>query len=673
MVAAGPEVAELLAQAAAAERAGDIPAMQRLGRQAADMFPDRAGAWFVLGVAQHRLAQPAAALASLRRARLLAPDEPAILHTLGLVAYAARQAKLAVDAFEALVARPGDTATDTLAQALVLLAQLLCDLGRPAEAERYARMAVAARPTGRDGQVALATALLAQRKFDEARHAIGEDPDDVDALLLLASALESDRQPEAAQKLYARVLQLDPDNARALVRQLDVALTLCEWQHYDRLVGAVLDRVRADVAADRGLAFDVFNLLALPVDSELILAASRAQAARHSRNAAPMPPRSVQRPSDGRVRIGYLLPYTDRHSLPQALVGIVERHDRTQFEVFGYSLRACDGSDFSRHFRARFDHVRDLGRGQATQSAASIQADGIDVLIDTTGHTGLNGLDVLAHRPAPVQAHYLGYGLTSGAAFVDYLITDRRFLGPDGEAHIAEAPVFLPHSFMATMRAPIALEAPDRRAEGLPETGVVFANFNHPCKIDPATFALWLGLLRDTPGSTLWLGDWASATRRHLRGVAAQHGVSPKRLVFATLAPHPVHLRRLALADIALDNRLHGGGVTTVDALWAGLPVVSLAGRTPAARLGASLLPAAGVPELVVDTEEAYRTLALALAGDPGRRAALRARLIAGRDTAPLFDTPRQARDLEAAYRRMWDRHLAGRPPAAIDLAGPSA
>lgn len=674
MVAARPadDAACLLAQAREAERNGDLVGALERARGATRADPLMPAAWFVLGVVQHQLGHAEDAVASLRRADALAPRQPGVLHTLGLVALAAGDAAVAIDALQRLAAHPGDMPRATLAMALAMLANQLCDLGQPEQAGQHAEAALALDPGNRDARLALSASLFNRKRHEAAIAAIGNIQDDVPGLLLLASAFEGERQPDRAAALYARVLQLDPQNRRARLRQLDVVLTLCDWRHYDALVSGVLRQVREDIASDRGLTYDVFNLLALPVDPQLILAASRTQAAHHARQAGTVRPAApnVARGATGnrRIRIGYLLPYTERHSLPQALAGIIERHDRSRFEVLGYSMRGCDGSDFGRAFRASFDRMQNVLRYQPTQAAAAIRKDGIDILIDTTGHTAFNALPILARRPAAVQAHYLGYGLTSGADFVDYLITDRRFLGPGGEAFISEAPVFLPHSFMATMRAPIALEGTSRAKEGLPQAGVVFANFNHPCKIDPATFALWIRLLRAVPGSVLWLGAWAEGTRQHLRGAAAELGVSPKRLVFAELAAHPVHLRRLELADVALDNRLHGGGVTTVDALWAGLPVVSLVGQTPAARLGATLLTAAGVPELLVDTAEAYLDLALALARDPDRRAALREKLIAGRDTAPLFDTGRQARALEAAYELMWRQHCAGGPPRPIDV-----
>jgi protein O-GlcNAc transferase len=667
----------LFARAQAAERAGDLVGMCAASEQAARDFPDHPGAWLVLGVARYRAGEGGAALQALRQAQALAPEAAEVNHKLGLIAYAHGDWPGATEALGRFAATPGTIDRSERVNALVLLANLLNETGRSAEAEQHARRAIALDPEHVDAQIALGAALSTQRSAEKQaeslaimRQVLAQHPDNVTALMVVAAGYESARRSEQAYPFYAQVLTIQPDNARALARLLDVALTLCEWRRYDALVAGVLGRVRADIAAGKGLAFDVFNLLPLPVDRELLLAASRAQAARHAREAKPLPPLPSPRrdEADRRIRLGYLLPYTDRHSLPQALIGIIEGHDRAHFEVFGYSRRDCNGSAFSRQFRASFDHMADLAQARAPHGAETIRRDAIDILIDTTGHTGLNGLAILAHRPAAIQAHYLGYGLTSGAEFVDYLITDRTFLGPEGERHISEAPVFLPHSFMATMRAPIAVDRSSRAEEGLPAEGVVFANFNHPCKIDPSTFQLWLELLRAVPGSVLWLGDWTEGTRRRLRGVAAEQGVSPRRLVFAAIKPHPLHLARLALADIGLDNRLHGGGVTTVDALWAGLPVVSIAGALPQARLGATLLGAARLPELVTDTVDQYVELVLALARDPARRMALRHRLIDARDHAPLFDGQRYRRNLEQAYRLMWQRRCRGLAPGRIDV-----
>ena len=666
----------------AAERAGDVAAMCLASEQAARDFPAHPGAWLLLGISRYRNGDSGAAVRALRQAQALAPDAAEVNHKLGLIAYAHGDWPGATEALRRFAAAPGTIDRAERVGALVLLANLLNETGRSAEAEGHARQAVALDPGNVDAEIALGAALSTQNSPEKAKESLAimrgvlhRDPRNITALLVVAAGFESARRSEQAYPFYAQVLAVQPDHPRALARLLDVALTLCDWSRYDALVGSVLARVRAEIAAGKGLSFDVFNLLPLPVDGALLLDAARAQAAGHVARSRPLPPPARPRADEAerRIRLGYLLPYTDRHSLPQALIGIIEEHDRSRFEVLGYSRRDCNGSDFSRHFRAAFDRMTDLAQAPAPHGAETIRGDRIDLLIDTTGHTGLNGLGILAHRPAGIQAHWLGYGLTSGAPFMDYLITDRAFIGRDGERHISEAPVYLPHSFMATMRAPIALEVPSRADEGLPNDGVVFANFNHPCKIDPATFRLWLDLLRQVPGSVLWLGDWTDGTRKRLRGVAAAQGISPRRLVFARLKPHPLHLARLALADIGLDNRLHGGGVTTVDALWAGLPVVSVAGALPQARLGATLIGAAGMPELVVPSVEDYVALALALARDPARRMALRQRLRGARDHAPLFDGERQRRNLEQAYRLMWRRHCQGLAPAPIDVADQGA
>src|SRR5262249_11693689 len=161
-----------------------------------------------------------------------------------------------------------------------------------------------------------------------------------------------------------------------------------------------------------------------------------------------------------------------------------------RFETFGYSLQRCDGTSFSRQFRPVFGQFRDVPVDRPAAAAAIIAEDRLDLLIDTTGHTGINCLPILAHRPAPVQAHYLGYGLPSGADYVDFLITDRRFLPPEWARFCSERLIYLPDSFMATAEAPFAPTQPTRAEEGLPERGLVLANFNHPCKLEPRMFGV---------------------------------------------------------------------------------------------------------------------------------------------------------------------------------------
>jgi len=473
-----------------------------------------------------------------------------------------------------------------------------------------------------------------------------------------------------AARIYRRVLALDPSRDDVRARLIDSTLSLCDWTHYDAFVTELTETVRQDIA-ERLLRLDVFNLLALPVDNQLLFDAARSKAAAlralegdPAPLAAPVP--GGARPA--RLRIGFALPYTYFHSMPMVLKGIVEQLDRDRFETFGYSVQPCDGATFSRHFRPAFDTFRDIPLDDAAASAEIINRDGIDILIDTTGHTGINVLAVLAHRPAPVQAHYLGYGLTTGADYVDYLITDPRFMPPEWAGFCSERLVYMPDSFMATTRASFAPEPASRAAQGLPESGLVLANFNHPCKLEPRMVGAWMRLLREIPDAVLWLGGWAHDTRESLGRFADANGVARNRMVFAKILPHPAHMSRLRLADLALDNLHHGGGVTTVDALWAGVPLLTVKGATPAGRLGASLCHAVGVDDLVTDSLEAYTETGLALARDRKRLAAVRAKLAARLPTCALFDTARYRRGLEAALDLMWAHRgePRGAPPLTV-------
>lgn len=222
---------------------------------------------------------------------------------------------------------------------------------------------------------------------------------------------------------------------------------------------------------------------------------------------------------------------------------------------------------------------------------------------------------------------------------------------------------------MAGRRAAIDPQPTSRADEGLPEDGIVFANFNNHYKFDPRTFSIWMRLLRLVPGSVLWVVRNTPRAASNLRLEAARRGVDPDRLVFSGLVPHEKHLARLrAHADLALDNFWHGGGITTIDALWAGVPVLTVAGETPQSRNGASLLHAAGMPELVCPNLESFERLALSLAQDPRRLAAVKAKLMENRERCALFDMARLTRHLEQAYRLMWENYADGNPPRLIDV-----
>jgi predicted O-linked N-acetylglucosamine transferase (SPINDLY family) len=275
----------------------------------------------------------------------------------------------------------------------------------------------------------------------------------------------------------------------------------------------------------------------------------------------------------------------------------------------------------------------------------------------------------MAFRPAPVQAMFLGFPGTSGCPFIDYLIGDAIVTPPEHAAHYSEALCLLPDTFQPNDdKQPIAGLPVTRRDCGLPSDAPVFCSFNRPYKIEPVMFDVWMRILAALPGSALWLHDGPDALKENLRREADARGVAGERIVFADRPDKAMHLRRLGLADLALDTRIYNGHTTTSDALWAGVPVVTMLGDHFASRVSASALHALGLDELVARDLAQYEALAIRFGGDGAANLALRRRLQDHRRSAPLFDSARFARHIEDAYRQMWERHRHGEPPATLEI-----
>jgi predicted O-linked N-acetylglucosamine transferase (SPINDLY family) len=319
--------------------------------------------------------------------------------------------------------------------------------------------------------------------------------------------------------------------------------------------------------------------------------------------------------------------------------------------------------------RAAFDQFIDV-RGRSDREVAGLlRSLGIDIAIDLMGYTQGNRAGVFAERGAPVQVNYLGYPGTMGMAGFDYILADPWVIPHGHEAAYSESVVRLPDMYQVNDRKrAIDARTPSREEAGLPAKGFVFCCFNNSFKIAPAMFALWMRLLGRVEGSVLWLLEDNAAASRNLRIEAQRHGIGSERIVFAPRRPPPEHLARHRLADLFIDTLPYNAHTTASDALWAGLPLLTCAGTTFAGRVAASLLCAAGLPELVTQDLDAYERTAFALATDPGRLAALRTKLAENRARAPLFDTDRFRRHIEQAYTTMIRRSRDGLSPEPFDV-----
>lgn len=440
-------------------------------------------------------------------------------------------------------------------------------------------------------------------------------------------------------------------------------LAECDWQRYPELIEALEKLTRQAEAGEPVPLLEPFRLMAVPSSKTLRLAVARARSAHIEQALAPLreklhfdhPQFTVER-----LRIGYVSGDFRDHATAHLLRKLFQVHDRSRFEVFGYSLLPGDGSVYWQDISCscdRFTVVHDLSNAAV---AEKIQRDGVHILVDLHGYTRHARPEIFALRPAPVQVGYLGYPGSMGAAWLPYLIADRCVLPEEHQPFYSEQPVWLPDCYQINDDESVIAEGSVSRAEqGLPEDAFVYCCFNTHHKIDPASFVAWMRILAQVPGSVLWLLGNNERVERNLRQAAQAQGINPERLVFARRLPKAQHLARHRLADLFLDTFIYGAHTTASDALWAGLPVLTLRGDTFPARVGASLLQALKLPELIVGDTESFVTAAVNLATEQQRLAALKALLVANRANSTLFDTVRFARQLETVFCELWTKRCS--------------
>jgi protein O-GlcNAc transferase len=607
--------------------------------EAARLKPAYALAHNNLGVVFQAQGRHVEAMARLREALRLEPKYPEAHLNLATSLFALGDAGAARSSYrEALRFRPG------YAKAHYGLGRALETLGEmPAAVASYRE------------------ALRCQPGYAEAHESLGN-------LLLL--------QPdwEGARSAFQRAVDLQPDNAHAFARLVYARQVLCDWRTREADFERLWKNAAESIGAGQVPDVVPFCALTLPWSATQHLAIARSHANALEANLGEMRQTlgfeegtNRRRTAQGKLRIGYLSAEFRDHAVGHAIGGLFALHDRRDFEVFAYSLGGADASVYRQRIERDSDHFVDVATLSLAESARRIHEDGIHILVDLQGYTGFSRMGLLALRPAPIQVNYLGYSSTTGAGFIDYMITDSMVTPAELGGDYRERLVRLPHTFMATdHKQPLPAGRSTRAAEGLPEKGLVFCCFHNSYKIEPMIFDIWMKILSQIPGGLIWLLPGAPAVEENLRREAAARGVAADRLVFARHVPKAEHLDRLRLADLFLDALVYNAHTTAADALWVGVPVLTCPGRTFASRVAASLLTAIGLPELIVQTGADYEQLAVQLASEPDELRKLRDKLGSHRTTWPLFDTPRFVRNLERAYRGMWELHASGRPAQAI-------
>jgi predicted O-linked N-acetylglucosamine transferase (SPINDLY family) len=602
-----------------------------------------------------------AALERLHRCLALTPADPRVHNNLGLALAADGQHRLALQCYD----RALELAPDYW-RALNNRGAVRIKLGEFDQAVGDFDRALAFAPRYTSALLNRGAALRGLGRAEAALASFRQAFPNADALEIATDILVRDlhRSADALQcatELYTR----HPDHKEAAGLYHALNQGLARWDDYDARVATTIDAVRLGRRASSPFRFLYVT------DS----AADQHLCARSTADAFPRrPPLWRGEVYDHRrIRVAYLSSDFHSHATAYLAAGLFEQHDRDRFECYAMSHGACPADDPMRpRLQAAFEHFEDVERLSTAEIAACVRDLEIDILIDLKGYTSGSRIEVLSHRPAPVQGHFLGYPGTLGAPFVDYLIADHHVAPTPDASHFSEQIVRMPYSYHVTDDARTArAAAPTRTQAGLPDTGLVLAALHQTYKLTPQIFDLWLRVLRRRRDACLWLWVREPAAQRRLCERAAAQGVDAQRIVFAVDVPQAEHLARLRLADLMLDTWPYSAHTTASDALWAGVPVVALTGRGFASRVSGSILRAAGLPDLVTESPQQYETLITDLCGDADGLHRLRNRVEATVRSSPLFDTTCFARCLEAGYQRMAARYRSGLAPAAFDIEPP--
>jgi protein O-GlcNAc transferase len=610
------------------------------------------------GNALMQLRRPQDALAAFGRAIELQPGHVLALHGRGLALAALDRHEEALQTF--------DQGLDGAPRSRPLLhgfGSALLALGRADEALAAFDKALAITPNQPEVLRQRAAALQALGRQDETpgdgEAASPATAHDAEAHYERGLSLWGlGRRAEAVESYEKAVACNDP---RALSKLAIARLIMADWAGTAGLADALRRRIA------EGSFVDPLTTLAFGLEPSVRLAAAKT-CIRVFSPVAKSPFVHTTRTEADKLRIAYVSGDFRQHPVGVAAVELLERHDRTRFEIIGVSHGPNDGSGTRARIVKAFDQFHDFATDTDRHIAELLNDLRVHIAVDLNGLSGGCRPDIFAYRPAPIQVSYLGFAGTTGAGFIDYILADATALPFDEQPFFAERIVHLPDCYHANDATRLIASQTPRRSElGLPDQGFVFCCFNQCYKIAPPVFDVWMRLLAQVPGSVLWLSDMNDLAQDNLRRVAAARGVAPDRIIFA---PYVVrvedYLARQRAADLFLDTLPYNAHSTTCDALFAGLPVVTCAGNTFPGRVAASMLEAAGVPELVTHSLEGYEVLALDLATDTARLQATRRKLADNRHTCALFDGDRFRRGIEAAYTTMWDIYRRGERPRSF-------
>jgi len=625
-----------------------------------------------LALSEHQKGSNDEALRLLIRARDIQPENFSYHFSLGYVLQSVGRSDEAVASYRKVIELKPDYAA-----AYYNMGNALLDQQKPDEAIVCYQKATEIKPDYMQAVNNMGNAYKRQGGWEEAvlcyQKSLEMNPNQADTWYNMGNTFHEQGRADEAISCYHKSLELNPSHDLALNSLVYLRQCLCDWQHLGHLTDKLDELTRKSLNSGTTPGEKPFENIGRHTDLSLNFAVAEAWARAIANSVSQWKSHlsfNHKKSSKKKITLAYLSNDFYDHPIAHLASGLFGLHNRNEFEVLCYAYGPDDGSFYRKRIQETCDKFADIRNLTYIDSAKRIYEDGADILIDLTGYTAGNRLGICALRPAPIQITYLGFAGTSGADFFDYIITDRIVTPQDHAAYYSEKFVYMPNAYMINDNTlPVSEKVLSKAEFGLPEQAFVFCSFNNTYKIEPLMFDVWMRMLQKIQGSVLWLSERNQTVEKHLKQEAENRGVNPERIVFAKRLPSKSeHLARHKLADLVLDTRIFNGHTTTADALWAGLPVITLQGSHFASRVSASLLTAIGLPELITHNLDEYEKLAIRLASHPEQLQAIRQKLAQNRLTEPLFDTSRFVRDLESAYKEMWMMFLSGEKPRQIEV-----
>ena len=647
-----------LNQGMALHRQGKLADAERCYAEVLQRQPNHFDALHLLGVIARQTRRTERGVELIKRAIGLNPKVADAHNNLGNALTDLKRPEEALASYDKAIALKPDHAAAHSNRGAALM-----DLTRPAEALASCDKAIALKPDYADAHYNRGNALRDLKRPEEALasydKAIALKPDFATAYHNRGAALRDLKRPEEALASYDKAIALKPDCEFLYGNLIQMKMRICDWSNLETQIAQLVHKIDQSEKVSAPFPFlaitnspalqrkatEIYATATYPLDNAL--------------------PEIAKRPRHNKIRIGYFSADFRPHPVSSLIAGLIETHDRDRFDVVGVSLQPEHPSELGQRIKRAFNKFIDVSRMSDQAVVQLMRKLEVDIAIDLMGYTSGNRTNIFAQGAAPVQVNYMGFPGTMGAEYIHYIIADKIIIPAEDAQFFSEKIVQMPVRYRSKP-CDSAQRTPTRAEVGLPDSAFVFCCFNNNYKITPEVFDCWMKILKEVAGSVLWLVEDNAKAASNLRKEAEIRGVHPERLVFAKRMPPSDHLARQRLAGLFLDTLPYNAHSTASDALWAGLPVLTRIGETFAGRVAASLLNAIGLTELITSTPQAYEALAIELASNPEKLAAIKRKLATNRLTTPLFDTQLFTRHIEAAYTAMYERYQADLPPDHI-------